>query len=149
MAKRINKAQLTRIYWPRWRAAEKVLIRAGFTKPEAEEKRKEIHITVTGSDCSSKDLTNNQLDNCLGKFLAISDPNNGTAQADAADQPLARIRWNINQIQRRLGLTAAYIDGMAANIARCGYAFCDELQLKAILTALIIHEKRHEKSEQD
>jgi hypothetical protein len=138
---RINKAQLTRKYWPAWRAAEKALIATGtYDKADAEELRKEI----TGG--SSKDLTNRQLDECLRKFYAISQPSNGKAQADQADQPLKRVRFVIGQIQSRLGLPDSYIEGMAVNIARCSLAFCNEDQLKAVLKALKIHENRHNQS---
>lgn len=141
MAKRINRKQLTRLYWPEWRKAEKVLINSGgYSKAEAEALRAEI----TGG--SSKDLTNRRLDECLAKFHAISNPTDGKAQADAADQPLKRVRWNISQIQARLGLPDAYIEGMAVNIARCGYAFCNEEQLKNILIALQTYENRHNQS---
>lgn len=141
MAKRINRNQLTGLYWPAWRAAEKALIASGaYDKAEAEALRAEI----TGG--SSKDLTNRQLDACLQKFLAISQPTNGTAQADQADQPLKRVRFVIGQIQARLGLPDSYIEGMAVNIARCSYQFCDEGQLKNILKALKIHENRHNQS---
>ncbi len=141
MAKRINKFQLTGKYWPAWRAAEKTLIASGaYDKNEAEALRKEI----TG--VSSKDLTNRQLDECLRQFLAISEPQNGTAQADQADQPLKRVRFVISQIQARLKLPDSYIEAMAVNIARCPLAFCDEDQLKNILKALKIHETRHNQS---
>ena len=141
MAKRINRHQITGLYWPAWRAAEKVLITSGnYDKADAEALRKEI----TGG--SSKDLTNRQLDDCLGKFLAISEPRNGKGQADAADGPLKRIRYVIGQIQGRLALPDAYIESMSVNIARTPYAFCNEQQLGDILKALKIHENRHSQS---
>lgn len=141
MAKRINKFQLTGKYWPAWRAAEKALIASGtYDKKEAEALRKEI----TG--VSSKDLTNRQLDECLKKFLAISQPTNGKAQADQADQPLKRLRYVIAQAQARLKLPDTYIETMAVNIAKSPYQFCNEEQLKKILVALQIHENRHNQS---
>lgn len=141
MAKHINKFQITRKYWPAWRAAEKVLITTGsYSKAEAEALRKEI----TGG--SSKDLTNRGLDNCLARFAAISAPANGKLQADLADQPLKRIRYRIREIQTRLQLPDTYVEGVAVNIARCPLAYCDEKQLTSILTAMILHEKRHDES---
>ena len=142
MAKRINKAQINSVYWPHWRAAEEVLIRAGFSKAEAEEKRKDIHTAVVGVPCSSKDLTDRTLDAVLAKFAAISAPADGKRQADLADGDCKRIRHCISEIQARMHLSAAYVETMAVNIARTAYPLCDALQLRQILQALSIHEKR-------
>ena len=148
MAKRINKNQITGVYWPNWRAAEKVLLANDHSKAECEEIRKEIHIAVTGSDCSSKDLTNKTLNECLKKFATIATPNDGKRQADLADQPLKLVRFRIKQIQDRLRLPDAYIESTAVNIARCAYKFCNEEQLTNILIALTKHENRHTQSSQ-
>ncbi|MEO5914817.1 MAG: hypothetical protein ABIS50_11330 [Luteolibacter sp.] len=148
MAKRINKAQLNSVYWPNWRKAEKVLIAADYTKDEAEEMRKEIHVTVTGVACSSKDLTNRTLNECLKKFAAIATPKDGKRQADLADQPCKLVRFKIAEIQKRMNLTDNYIDGTAVKVARTAYKFCNEEQLTNVLIALIKHEKRHNQSAQ-
>ncbi len=141
MAKYINKLQITCKYWPAWRAAEKILITSGnYSKADAEALRKEI----TGG--SSKNLTNRGLDGCLARFAAISSPSNGKLQADLADQPLKRSRHVIAQIQNRLNLPDTYIETVATNIARCPIAFCDDRQLRNIIAALTLHEKRHNQS---
>jgi hypothetical protein len=144
MPKRISKLQLTRLYWPRWRAAEKVLIQQGQqSKDEAEATRKEIHQQVLGYECSSKDIPANKLDDILGKFAAISMPNNGKAQAHHADQPLARIRFKITEVMKRMNLTTDYVNAMAVRIAKRPLMHCDEAGLTKVLSALNTHEKRH------
>ena len=140
---RINKSQLNSVYWPNWRAAEKVLISAGYSKAEAEETRKEIHTVVAGYACSSKDLTNRLLDDCLAKFSAIAAPANGARQADLADGPCKRCRFAIREIQERMKLPDSYIEAMATRIARRPLFQCDEPQLLDVLKALRIHEDRH------
>lgn len=147
MAKRINRKQLTRLYWPGWRAAEKILLANHHDKAEAEELRKQIHVEVTGSACSSKDLTNRQLDLILGRFAAISKPADGAYQARQADQPMARIRHKIGEIQQRMSLSDAYVDAMARRIAKRPLEHCDEDGLRDVLSALVIHEKRHASSD--
>jgi hypothetical protein len=141
---KINERQIKCKYWPAWRAAEKVLISAGHSKAETEEIRKEIHTAVTGSACSSKDLTNRLLDRVLAKFAAISAPSDGARQADLADGPCKRLRFAIREIQNRMKLADSYIEGMAASpLARRPLNQCDEAQLLDILKALTYHENRH------
>jgi len=142
-AKPINNRQLKSLYWPEWRAAEKVLRANHYDKAEAEEVRKEIHVAVTGRDCSSKDLTNSHLDKVLAKFRAISNPKAGAYQARQADQPAKRVRFRIHEIRDRLGLSDAYIDTVARKVAKRPLEHCDEKQLRKILAALSIHENRH------
>lgn len=140
---RINKSQLNSVYWPRWRAAEKVLMATGHSKTDAEEVRKEIHTEVTGSACSSKDLNNRTLDGCLAKFSAIATPRDGARQADLADGACKRVRFAIREIQERLKLPDAYIESISQRMNRRPLVQCDELQLLDILKALAIHENRH------
>ena len=140
---KISSLQIRSLYWPEWRAAEKVLRANHYDKAEAEEVRKEIHVAVTGRDCSSKELTNRQLDDVLGKFHAISNPKDGAFQARQADQPMKRIRFRINQIRDRMELSDAYIDSVARKVAKRPLEHCDEQGLLKILAALSIHENRH------
>jgi hypothetical protein len=140
---RINEAQLRRIYWPSWRAAEKVLIAAGLSKEETDEQRKEIHIAVTGSDCSSKDLTNRTLDEVLRKFAAISVPRDGRRQAELADGPAKRCRWQIERLRQEMGLSVAYVEEICINMHRAAIAHCDDAQLRKVITALQYHAHRH------
>lgn len=140
---RINQRQLNVVYWPNWRMAEKVLLAAGFSKQEAEEKRKEIHQLVTGSACSSKDLTNRTLDKCLSEFAKISMPKNGKRQADLADGPAKRVRHKINRLRERMGLSDAYVETIAIKMHRRAIIQMDEAQLLDVLKALQYHENRH------
>jgi|GEM_PF-3833565 len=138
-----NTAQLRRLYWPEWNKAAKVLVSTGcHSKAEAEEVRKEIHLAITGSECSSKDLTNRQLDSVLARFRAISQPVAGAFQARQADQPLKRIRFRIAEVQARLALPDFYIDATARRIAKRPLDQCDERLLKKVLAAMVYHEKR-------
>jgi len=142
--RKINRAQITCVYWPAWRAAEKFLTGPGnYSKIEAEEVRQEIHVDVTGSACSSKDLTNRQLDACLARFAAIATPGDGARQAELADGACKRVRHAIGKIQTAMKLTDGYIDQVAVNMHRRSLLQCDESQLKNILKALTYHEKRH------
>ncbi len=142
--KRINIKQLRALYWPQWRNAEKTLVAAGLSKSEAEEKRKQIHISVTGSDCSSKDLTNTALDAVLKKFAAIANPQDGKRQADLADGPCKRLRFAIDQKAKAMGLDAAYVSGIAAQMRYpTNLETCDQRQLRNILIALDTHTKRN------
>ena len=140
---RINDRQIKCLYWPAWRAAEKVLIANNHTKAEADDIRKDIHTAVTGTACSSKDLNNRQLDACLARFAAISAPRDGMRQAALADGACKRVRHAIAQIQKRMELPDTYVESIAVNMHRCGYTMCNENQLKAILKALTYHENRH------
>ena len=144
-AKSINTAQLNRIYWPAWRAAAKSIIASGsFTKAEAEEIRKDIHVAVTGSACSSKQLTNRQLDACLARFASMSAPSDGARQAELADGACNRVRFAIRKIQTSMRLEDSYVESIAVNMHRRSVIQCDEYQLKSVLKALNYHAKRHE-----
>ena len=143
MAKCINTKQLNCVYWPQWRTAAKVLMRAGYSKEDADLVRKEIHLAVTGSECSSKELTHRTLDALLQKFAAISAPSNGARQAELADGACKRARHTIRELQQAMNLTDAYIEVMASRIARRPLTQCDENQLKDIIKALNYHHNRH------
>ena len=146
-ATRINRAQITSVYWPAWRAAEKCLTGSGnYTKNEAEEVRQEIHAAVTGCACSSKDLTNRQLDACLARFAAIATPGDGARQAELANGACKRVRYAIVQKQTAMKLTDGYIDQIAVNMHRRSLLQCDEAQLKSVLKALSYHEQRQAKA---
>lgn len=141
--KRINKNQLNSLYWPEWRKAEKVLISAGYSKEEAEQERKDLHVAVTGTACSSKDLTNDELDELLRKFLKISNPKNGKRQADLADGKCRRYRHVIKELATKIGVDDAYVAGIAKQMRYpTDLEQCDKLQLRNILTALDTHAKR-------
>lgn len=142
--KRINQNQLRRLYWPEWRKAEKILIAAGLGKEEIEEQRKAIHVTVTGSACSSKDLTNSELDRVLAKFARVSAPRDGKRQADLADGQCKRYRHVIKELAAAIGVDDAYVAGIARQMRYpADLEQCDEQQLRNILTALDKHEARH------
>lgn len=142
--KTINIRQLRALYWPTWNAAAKVLKeQAGYTKEELESFRKETHRQVAGRDCSSKDLINRQLDECLKRWSAIGAPTDGKRQADLADQAATRVRYLIRQIQKNLGLSDGYIESMSLRMTRRSFLQADEAQLLSILKALRYHENRH------
>lgn len=140
---RINQNQLSRLYWPEWRKAEKILAAAGFGKEEIEEQRKAIHTAVTGSECSSKDLTNRELDAVLARFARVSAPGDGKRQADLADGQCKRFRHVIKRLAASIGADDAYIAGIARQMRYpTDLEQCDERQLRNILTALDKHAKR-------
>lgn len=126
--------QQRRLYWPTWQKAAKKLTAAGFTKAEIDQKRLDLHQHVTGSRCSSKTLTNRQLDIVLDLFYIIS----GTPTQKTADQPEIRLRHQI----RSLGFSEPYIRATANNIVGCGIDLAIESQLRKILIALKLHATR-------
>ena len=142
--KTISQRQLRALYWPAWNAAAKALRGAHATKEDAEEVRRETHRQVTGRDCSSKDLTNRELDQVLARFRAISNPLDGRYQARQADQPICRVRWRIGQLQRELHLSDEYIDTIAKRVTHRPLAHCDEILARKVLAAITYHFRRHE-----
>lgn len=141
--KPITPRQLRALYWPAWRDAQAALVAAHHTKEDAEAVRLQIHTDVTGSPCSSKTLTNPQLDQVLARFRSISHPSDGRFQARQADQPACRIRWRIARIQRRMGLSDEYVAAIAGKVTHRPLAHCDEDLARKILVALVYHLRRH------
>jgi hypothetical protein len=92
----MNYTQM-KLYRVAWTEARAVLLAHGRTPAEAEEERFAIHEAVTGSRCSSKDLTNAQLTEVLIRFWAWS--GGGLDKMLHRDrQPMIQARWLCRRI---------------------------------------------------
>lgn len=134
----MTNAQQRRLYWPEWNASAKILAANGFSKSEIDEQRLDIHQQVTNTRCSSKTLTNRQLDAVIDKFRAIR----GVESDKAQEQPEVRLRYKIRALQKRMKLSDAYIRTTSENICGVAIDLAMESQLIKVLVALEIHEKR-------
>jgi len=101
-------AAQTKKYWREWAAVRRLLVDLGeFSKAEADQERHEIHIRAIGSDKSSKDFTNRDLDRIFDAFESYSVLLTGpsTAPSRASTQPQRRLIYSIES----LGLDDPYI----------------------------------------
>lgn len=96
----------TQLYWREWAAVRRV-------DPGAD--RHEIQSRAIGRDCSSKVLTNRDLDLVLGAFRAISDPGSLGPQIRAQNQVRARLEHRLAEITQCLGV---YVPDPAGYVAR-------------------------------
>jgi hypothetical protein len=137
-------AAQTKKYWREWAAVRRLLVDLGeFSKAEADQERHEIHIRALGSDKSSKDLTNRDLDRIFDAFdsysVLLSGPS--TTLSRTSTQPQRRLIYSIE----RLGLGDSYIaritlDGeaktadwrslSAAQLLRLSYTLASRLRAK-------------------
>ena len=133
----------TSLYWREWAKARKMFIDTmGMDPKDADAERMAVHADELGSRVSSKQLKNKQLDKVLAAFRAISSPADTDAQINAIEQPLKRLRWKIEQIKRKLGMSDQYLDGCCVKINHCHYTSANEHQLKKLLIAIEKHAKR-------
>lgn len=106
----MTKAQTAR-YWRQWGQIRKMLVELGdFSKEDAEAERKQIHIRAIGSDKSSKDLTNKDLDKIFDAFegylVLLSGPKKDTGEPAGECK---RLIWAIT----RTGLEDSYLTSIA------------------------------------
>lgn len=93
-------------YWREWGQIRKLLTEQGeFSKEDADAERKEIHRKALGTEKSSKDLTNGDLDKIFKAFAAYLVLINGPSSGPDEDQPRKRLVWAIEQ----LGLGDPYL----------------------------------------
>jgi hypothetical protein len=90
-----------RAEWAKALAALRRYNRAA-TPAAAEAERMRIHQQVTGSPCSSKDLTNDEYDQVLALFYAWSRADDLDAQLDQIQQPARRCRWLADDLIHRI-----------------------------------------------
>ena len=106
----MTKSQTSR-YWREWSQIRKMLIEMGdFSKADADAERKQIHIRALGSDKSSKDFTNKDLDSIFRAFkeylVLIDGPKKPTGEPDGECK---RLIWSITQT----GLPEPYLESIA------------------------------------
>lgn len=96
---RINKAQNS-LYWKEWAKARAALLGTGLSRTEADAARHELHEAALGTDKSHTDFSNHDLDRVLGKFRAVSKPDDLNAQLQAINGPLNRLINGIAALDR-------------------------------------------------
>lgn len=134
------------LYFRRWGAARRALRAAGLPPADADAWRKRIHRDVTGYECSSRDLTNRDLDSVFACFVALSAADDAEFQARQLDQPMARLRWLIIQCAASLGKPPSYAEAIAQRMHKRPLDLCDEPQLTGVLAALTTHKRRQHKN---
>lgn len=106
----MTKSQHSR-YWRDWSKIRKMLVEMGdFSKADADAERKQIHFRALGSDKSSKDLTNKDLDKIFKAFddylVLLDGPKKATNEPTGECK---RLIWAITQT----GLPEPYLSTIA------------------------------------
>lgn len=107
--------------------------------PSADDFRRAAHVIAIGRGCSSKDLTNRQLDRVLVLFALLADPDNVSAviawsQPDKPDE--RRLRWCVEHS----GFEDAYIACVCRE--RFGTARWDSLDLHRLHQLVVTLQER-------
>jgi len=80
-----------KLYFREWGRVRSVCKQQGFPIPD----RHDLHVKALGLDRSHLDFTNEDLDQVLAEFRAISQPDNLAAQLRQQDQPRRRLLYSI------------------------------------------------------
>ena len=80
-----------RLYFREWGSVRAACKQQGFPIPD----RHGLHVKALGLDKSHLDFTNDDLDQVLAEFLAISQPANLSAQLRQQEQPRRRLLYSI------------------------------------------------------
>ena len=80
-----------RLYFREWGRVRAACKQQGFPIPE----RHDLHLKALGLDKSHLDFTNEDLDQVLAEFRAISQPDNLAAQLRQQEQPRRRLLYSI------------------------------------------------------
>jgi hypothetical protein len=80
-----------RLYFREWGRVRAACKQEGFPIPD----RHDLHVKALGLDKSHLDFTNEDLDQVLAEFRAISQPDNLAAQLRQQDQPRCRLLYSI------------------------------------------------------
>ena len=128
------------LYFREWGKVRTSFIANGIDPKQADNKRHELHRKALGSDKSSKDFTNSDLDKVLAAFYAITRPTDLVAQLHQIEQPnkrhselQARARDLASRCVSKPGLEGVYLDGMARKIfGPSQYHLLDEKQLASL-----------------
>jgi len=83
-----------RLYFREWGRVRSTCKQQGFPIPD----RHGLHVKALGLDKSHLDFTNEDLDQVLAGFRAISQPENLAAQLRQLDQPRRRLLYSICQM---------------------------------------------------
>jgi hypothetical protein len=83
-----------RLYFREWGRVRAVCKQQGFPIPD----RHDLHVKALGLDKSHVDFTNEDLDQVLAEFRAISQPDNLAAQLRQQEQPRRRLLYSIRRM---------------------------------------------------
>ena len=83
-----------RLYFLEWSRVRAACKQQGFPIPD----RHSLHVKALGFDKSHLDFTNEDLDQVLAEFRAISQPDNLAAQLRQQDQPRRRLLYSIRRL---------------------------------------------------
>ena len=82
------------LYFREWGRVRSACKQHGFPIPD----RHDLHVKALGLDRSHLDFTNEDLDQVLAEFRAISQPDNLAAQLRQQDQPRRRLLYSIMRL---------------------------------------------------
>jgi len=82
------------LYFREWGKVRAACKEQGFPIPD----RHSIHVKALGQDKSHLDFSNEDFDQVLAEFRAISQPDNVTAQLRQQDQPRRRLLYSIQRL---------------------------------------------------
>lgn len=114
----------TALYFREWGKVRAVFLVKGIDPKQADAKRHALHKKALGSDKSSKDFTNADLDKVLAEFYAITRPGDLGVQLRQQEQVFARkedAAKKIEALLAEIGIErnhAAYIDGIIRKVIR-------------------------------
>jgi hypothetical protein len=134
------------LYRKTWSFVEKMLKGQGAETDEVEAARMDVHEQVTSSRCSSKSLTNRQLDQVLTAFNRLSD-NVALSPSKLANQPAKRCRFVIEKLRLQMGKSKEYVEGISQKMNHVSLEYCDENQLKKVISGMNYQLKRETKKE--
>jgi hypothetical protein len=83
-----------RLYFREWGRVRAACKQQGFPIPD----RHDLHVKALGLDKSHLDFTNEDLDQVLAEFRAISQPDNLAAQLRQQEQPRLRLLYSIRRM---------------------------------------------------
>ena len=83
-----------RLYFREWGRVRTACKQQGFPIPD----RHDLHVKALGVDKSHLDFSNEDLDQVLAEFRAISQPDNLAAQLRQQDQPRLRLLYSIRRL---------------------------------------------------
>jgi len=105
-------------YRKEWGMVRRVLRAAGLTPDQADAERHALHIKALGFDKSSTLLSNDEFDEVLKVFRAISQPANARTQIALEEMPETRKRTYIRQVLAALGEGEGYVETIITSMQR-------------------------------
>lgn len=101
-----------RKYFREWGKARRVLRAQGIPPTECDTRRHEIHLEELGEDKSHWDFDNDDFDDVLSEFFAISEPSNLNIQLKLANGRRERRLFRIRKLARSMGADDRYVQAI-------------------------------------